>query len=292
MKYKSWENLHDWEGEYVEDLVSKGCIAWTDEEAYNRYKDINWIYDKYRLSQHLKQQVYLLDVNDPSEWPVIVKPRTNFEGMGKGAYKAYNKFDIKERKDTIAQPFYEGQHLSTDFAVFNGIIVDKYSFICQKDSNGSFTLFQSANKFNVRAYNFVSSLGLDYGIVNVETIGGNIIEAHLRPSVQFYDISGGLVERFLINYYNRSKTYKPSPFRKTYSRVIRQKHDGKPNFKEKLTLPLGVSSVQLCWYDGYYLSESAQDEYSYRVIVVNGTNLKNIDKYAEKLYSKISKSMT
>lgn len=294
MKY-NWTNLDDWEAQYVENNPYKSLIAWTDEESYIRYNYsiTSLIYNKYNLIKLLTNQpVWDLNNEIPNRYPVIVKPKINLLGMGIGAYKAESKEDIKTRKDNIAQPFYKGNHVTTDFVIWNSRVSDWASFIGYKDSNGSFILFESINKIDNNALELVNKLApiLRYGIVNIETISGKVIEAHLRPSTQFHDIDGGLVSTYLkkrVERRNNPLYGNPNNFIKAYSKVYRRSTDGEPYINNIPELPDGVSSIQLCWTKGKKLSAEGQDEHSYRVMVVNGFDLRTIDKYGDQLYNKI-----
>lgn len=294
MKY-DWTNLDDWEAQYIEKNPYKSLIAWTDEEAYIRYNYsiTSLIYNKYNLIKLLTDQpVWDLNNETPNRFPVIIKPKVNLLGMGIGAYKAESKEDVKKYEDNIAQPFYKGRHITTDFIIWNSRVSDWASFIGHKDSRGSFTLFESVNKVDESALNLVTRLApiLRYGVVNIETISGKVIEAHLRPSTQFHDIDGGLVSTYLkkrAEKRNNPLYGNPNGFVKSYSRVYRRLTDGQPYINNIPELPDGVSSIQLCWNSGGKLSDQTQDEHSFRVMVINGYDLKSIDIFGQKLYNKI-----
>ena len=99
----------------------------------------------------------------------------------------------------IAQKYYTGKHLTTDFVKYKGKVVDFYTFIGHKDKNGSFTLFEASDEVNLKALLIAQDIPLKNGFINIETIADGAIEAHLRPSLQLYDISGGLHDKYLQN---------------------------------------------------------------------------------------------
>ena len=290
MNFESPSHNNGWEQYCEENKIPKNLLPWNDREAFKQYPNLEWVYDKHTMSKEMDTKVWDLNTETPDRFPVIVKPRTNLLGGGVGAYKANNLNEIKSRKDMIAQPYFTGRHLSTDFIIYQGVIVDWYSFAGHKDKNDSFVLFSSIDEYDKSAAMAVQKIPLENGIINVETIDNNIIEMHLRPSAQFYDISGKFLEKFLTQYERRilAGNYEHSEFEKTYSKVIRVKTDGVPKYTGNLELPEGVRSVLFSWIPDKPLSEiESQDPYSYRLLVINGTDLAVLNNFAEQLQKEI-----
>jgi len=279
-------NLDSWEHQYVRNIESKylSTIAWTDPEACGRYPSFQWVYDKYDLSQRMGVKCWDLEKGDPDYYPCFVKPKYNLWGMGESAYKCSHPDELPDnRAGFIAQEYFTGGHLSTDFVIFDSKIVDDFSFIGHKDSKGSFNLWESTQRYADEAYLFaeiVCFYGIGNAIINVETINGRVIEAHLRPSTQFFDISGRIINQAMLCFH-RNQQYIPraKTFEKTYSHVNRMYNDAivyqAYQIKE---LPKGVRSVQLCWENALPLSACAQDMTSYRYLVVNGNDLNALDR--------------
>jgi len=265
-------NLDEWEYQYIKDFPEEDLarIAWTDEEAWERYPSLRWVYDK----QKLAERYGTLSVASP----FVVKPRINLKGMGRGV-------SVIRGIKKVAQEYLEGDHDTTDLAVFSGQVVGCTTFLARKDYNGSFRLFECIPRSRVYppARQLVRDIApeLGYGIVNVETISGKIIEAHLRPSTQFFDIDGGLIGGML----GWDGDHKPI---KTYSRVFRREKDARCDMKDALEpTPLGVKSIQFCFESGHRLSEYTQDPHSFRYLVINGTDLEVIEEYGKTITSLI-----
>ena len=281
-------NLDPWEYQYVKHIDPKylGVIAWTDPEACGRYPTFQWVYDKHDLSQRMGVKSWDLEVELPDYYPCFVKPKYNLWGMGESAYKCSHPDKLPIKKEGfIAQEFFKGGHLSTDFVIFDSEIVDHFSFIGHKDYEGSFNLWESAKRYSDEAYLLAEILchyGIGHAVINVETINGRVIEAHLRPSVQFADISGRILNQALACFF-KDKQYIPRAreYEKTYSHVYRMEQDAivYPKY-DVIKLPIGVRSVQRCWEPGLPLSACAQDATSYRYMVINGNDLKAIDAFA------------
>jgi len=260
--------------------------VWSDEEAYYENPKHRWVYDKlYVAKTYSGLRVWDLDCDFPTVFPVIMRPRYNLLGMGHKTFTAKDKYDVRRSRGYFAQEIAKGEHTTTDFIVVGGRIVDSFTFTATKDEKGSFTLFSSTNQHNPVAHEFADSIGLIVGVINVECIGLHVIECHLRPSLQFHDIDGGLV-RQLPQLVKHGKWNKIS-FEKTYSAVLRVERDGVPHCDPLGPLEPGVRSVALTWEPSYPLSLSANDEHSYRTAWVNGDDLSSINLYKDRLKQSI-----
>lgn len=284
-------NLDSWEAMYLKSLSNSETFPMllTDEEVYLARPDKRWIYDKYYFLKRTDNEVYDLSIETPEIFPCIVKPRINLMGMGKGAYKANSIDDIKETNGFIAQPFVSGTHLSTDFVFWNGELVDHYSFECHKDENGSFNLFESTVEYSLGAAVTARIISDDYCIVNVETIDSQVIEAQFRPSMQFFDICGGMIEQYMLK--SKDEEWEKTVFEKTYSlvhRVPKYVDYAPPFWLDDINCGDPIRSVQCCWEPGKSLSHSTQDEYSNRVFVINGTNLDTLEDMAFDVLTQIA----
>lgn len=290
--------LDPWFKQYIDELriEEKQAIAWTDYEAVTRYPEYAWVYDKYMLNCQLDQDVWL-DVNlgydDEIPKNIFVKPRVNLKGMGTGAYTSTRAEEAEEdnKGDFIIQPIYKGTHYSVDIIVNNGQIVDMFGFIAHKNDRGSFTYFESVEKSNLpKCLNKAVSLLNKYvGVINIECIGENVIEMHLRPSMDFYDISGGIIKQ-AINFVRYGLIIEPISFEQTYCVVFRLRRDCRPFTKASFIKaterpPTPIKSVQFCWEaDGDWLGYFDQDGCSYVLMRVNGTDKKACLAHGNRIY--------
>ncbi len=277
-----------WEYKYIAKHPRVNEVAWDDRQCMVKYPTYSSIYDKKWVNDTFNSTpCWLLDKNElPDKYPVMVKPVTNLMGLGDGAYVAFDDKDLSksDRNGLMAQSFFHGRHLSTDFVIHRGKVVDWFTFIGHKDYNGSFKLFESHNGYSKRAYEaveYVAKRGYN-GFVNVETIGTNILEMHLRPSLQFTDICDNLIIGYL-DQMDSLKKYRHSEYKKTYSKVWRVSKDLKLPTVDIDFFPKGVYSMQLFWEKGMWLSDYTQDNYSYRIMCVNGNNLKSIKRFGNSL---------
>lgn len=275
--------LDSWESKYIRNLKDYDVLSWDDEEAKMRYPKHSWVYNKYMLAK--ATGVFTLDLEKemPSFYPVIVKPMENLYGLSKNAYVAESPDEIEDHVGYIAQEYLNGLQGTTDLVIANGKVQGHFSFITSKSRYDEIKCFTSTPFFNNNVKNTVERILFDYtGIANVEYIDDKVLEIHLRPSLQFYDICGGFISqmpRFITD------GTIPSPkFEQTYSRVFRTRRDGIvkdvkiPNYK-----PSCIRSIQMCYDNGKLLSETDPSFFRKRYMVINGTNLQDIESYASEI---------
>ena len=282
-------NLDPWEAQYIKDLKDYDLLAWDDQDAWERNKQQQWVYNKkYVWQKYNKFPCWELDEIPKDAYPVFIKPQINLDGMGKGARVAYSPKDLPKYGPTMfAMPILtELPQTSWDIVIRNGKYCDSFGFYAHRDDNGSFVMFESLpfthrppkQRFRMLA----ESIGIERGVINVEFIGNTIIEMHLRPSIQFYDICGGLLERLprLIKSNHWDKVY----YEKTYSTVWRRKDDGRPALTG--TPPKhtkNIRSTQFTWVPGKKLSDEPQDEYSFRYMVINGRDWYDVQRWGNEI---------
>lgn len=274
--------LDSWERKYIDNLKDHDLLAWDDYTAWQRYPKYSWVYDKQALAKFTGLITYDLEreIPDKMNYPYIVKPRTNFSGLSKDAYVVSSEDEIEDWEGMIAQEFLDGHQGTADLVLLDGVILDSFAFTTHTNFYGEIKLFESNPFLPLPVANKVRELFSGYtGVINVEFIDGHIIEIHLRPSLQFYDICNGFIS--LLPSFIQTRKWEKVKFTKTYSRIYRTRHDGTPQVKALPTKPEGVSSVQLCWEDGKKLSETDPSLGRNRYMVVNGTNLQVIESFGK-----------
>lgn len=156
-----------------------------DIDAYNYYNNtLIYCYNKLLIS-NLQNEIAKPCPIQPKKYPVIIKPIYNLLGMGINSYKANNK----EEYNKLAKPglffskFYKGKHFSWDFILLEGKILYSTKFYGKKKLFGSFEYWiekhvnRIPNNVNIILNYFFSK---HTGVINMETIGGKVIEVHLR----------------------------------------------------------------------------------------------------------------
>lgn len=142
-----------------------------------------WVYDKLILSKKLGQVCGPVGVPVPYEGIYVVKPITNIEGMGKDAKLSYIKEDTEHLPTGhFWQELYTGRHLSVDF------LYGKQIRCTEGYSAGPSRFYRWCVVDETPS---VPQVLMDvisrYEKANIEFIGPNIIEAHLRGNPDFED---------------------------------------------------------------------------------------------------------
>lgn len=179
---KNWGTKHD-----VFNLTS---VIYNDVMAYNSYPTLNWLYDKYQLSRYLNYKSGLIN-HIPDSFPICLKPRKNFKGMGLNSIKVENLEDyhtivnnmpISNQDNYFWQTYFTGKHLSMDFVIYKGIIQQVITFQGVKLDNVRFDYWNLIDDYQKTddIQKILCLFGNKSGIINIETIGNLIIEIHLR----------------------------------------------------------------------------------------------------------------
>jgi hypothetical protein len=264
-----------WEQKIIDSIPDNHLVAWEDHEAYSRYKKYNQVYDKLYLGRMVSGiKTWDLETQMPDKWPVVVKPRVSIAGMSNNMYMACEEREIYDTKGMIAQERIDGHHYTTDYLMLDGMVVDEYTFVAKKNWYDSFLLFESMPMMFPNVALTVMETLPDYtGPVCVEHINEKIIDFHLRPALQFYDICNGLHDRIVP--LMKKLVKQQTKFIKTYSLVYRVPFNCYVILPKKLPLkPAGVSSYTFTTIPGEKLGHEdlSNDKFSYRYMYVNGTN--------------------
>lgn len=157
----------------------------TDAEAWQYYPQLRWLYDRLQLSQTLEYECGPAGTLPPRPGIWFVKPIINLNGMGVGAYAQH--YDggpgFPVRPGSFWMPHFTGRHLSIDLKRASsgwdfGLTVE--------------CIYRNNRPFEWRKVTDVPELpdiiaidGTDIPCLNIELIGSNVIEVHLRRNHDF-----------------------------------------------------------------------------------------------------------
>jgi hypothetical protein len=161
----------------------------TDIEAYPHYPWARWVYNKLLLSQALHYECAPHGIL-PKTYPVFSKPIMNLEGMALGSKVWNSPDDVEYIAGHYWMPLFTGIHCSYDVQLKGGEVV-----YCKKaiathsdDDHKRIQYWKIFNSDLNEAQNIWKNLLPEFtGYVNFETIGGKIIEVHLRWAAEWYD---------------------------------------------------------------------------------------------------------
>jgi hypothetical protein len=255
-------------------------IPTEDFDAWAWYPDQRWVYDKLAVahSQGLEAGPH---GTMPSRFPVFSKPIVNLKGMGIGSRVVRRAEDYERhyRAGHMWMPLLEGPHVSSDVAVVNGAPRWWRHATGKPGRGGTFDFWtvhaDPHHDIEQRSGAWIARHLAGYtGMLNLETIGGTIIEVHLRLSDQWPDLYGpGWVAALVRLYRDRVWQFDDPDRRDGYSVVLfgrkgRYRHPPAEMVEEILRRP-GVSSVQITFHQDRAPSQHAMPPGGFRLAVIN-----------------------
>lgn len=172
-------------------------IPTDDGDAWAWYPGQRWVYDKLRIAE---SQGFVCGPHgvEPPGFPVFSKPIMNLRGMGTGSRVLESVDDYREHQQPghIWMPLLTGDHVSSDCAVVDGRPAWWRHAIGLPTRDGMFdhwvVLAEARPAIEAPGGAWMERHLRGYtGMVNLETIGGRVIEAHLRFADQWPDLYGG-----------------------------------------------------------------------------------------------------
>lgn len=157
-----------------------------DYEAYRMgWQEDRWVYDKAKVALVLGHKYGKDCIPEDEEGNFVVRPVMNFDGGGKFAYKVIGKqkgFEIAIPKGFFWQEEFHGEHTTLDFTRVDGKWVPSnyYQGIADTEKFQRFKVWY--RKAIDPKYCKLPEVfhGVTKDKINIEMIGGKIIEVHLR----------------------------------------------------------------------------------------------------------------
>ena len=256
-----------------------------DSDAWLWYPKHRWIYDKLAvaLSQGLDAAPHGVM---PPHFPVFSKPMINLRGMGAGSRVIA---DEAEYASALAGGHFwstllTGDHLSTDVALVDGKARWWRHATGETAPGGTFDHWhiEPGSRPEVEAYCGAWAAGhlRGYtGMANFETIGGRIIEAHLRFADQWPDLYGpGWVEAVIRLYERGEWVFDDQARRDGFSLVLFGPHNGvyrhpPESLIEQVRAIADVSSVQITFHENKDAALHSMPPGGFRLAIVNAWSI-------------------
>jgi hypothetical protein len=270
-------------------------IPTEDADAWAWYPAHRWIYNKLDIaeSQGLPCGPHGLE---PPAYPVFSKPICNMRGMGAESRVIHSAREYAgvQRPGHMWMPLLEGDHVSSDCAVVSGEPRWWRHAVGHPSGGGTFdswtVLARQRPEIEAYAGDWVRKQLDGYtGIVNLETIGTRIIEAHLRFADQWPDLYGsGWVEALVRLYAEGVWCFDDGERREGYSVVLFGAHGPRyhhppPELLDALRATPGVSSVQITFHEDRPPEAHAMPPGGFRLAIVNCWDLQRGFDAREKL---------
>ena len=276
-----------WRMQYFENVACPAdvLISTEDSDSWTWYPRHRWVYDKVAvaLSQGLEAAPHGVE---PKRFPVFSKPIMNLKGMGVGSRVLRDADDYAKHyaPGHMWMTLLEGRHVSSDVAVLNGEPKWWRHATGHPGPEGTFDHWvlhaEPDAEIEARCDEWITEKLPGYsGMLNLEIIGGRIIEVHLRFADQWPDLYGeGWVEALVRLYQHGSWEYPDSDRRDSYSVVLfgphgpRYRHPPQTLLDEVRAMP-SVSSVQITFHEDRAPDQHAMPPGGFRLAIVNCFNL-------------------
>jgi hypothetical protein len=250
-----------------------------DPPTWDLYPERRWIYNKMAIceSQGLLHGPH---GTPPPAYPVFSKPIYNLRGMGAGGRIIETEADYSASQvpGHFWMPLLTGAHVSTDLALVDGRIAWCRHTTGIPAPAGTFDYWiVHAEAMPVLEANLAEWSGRHLqgftGIVNIETIGGRIIECHLRMSDQWVDLNGAGWLAAVVELYVTGAWRLRERRQTGYSVVLFGTPGIAPHIERETAAALrstaGVSSIQITFDESQPPDAHAMPPGGFRLAIVN-----------------------
>jgi hypothetical protein len=260
-------------------------IPTDDTDGYKFNPRHRWIYNKLLVAKSQRLECGLSGTAPP-RYPVFCKPVTNLKGMGAGSCVLQDERDYRENCNPgdFWMKLMSGEHISTDWAVVQGETAWCRHSLGIPGVAGTFDywVIQARARPGLERYcrDWIHAYLPDYtGMLNIETIGGRIIEAHLRFADQWPDLYGHEWLNAVVRLYQHQAWHFADIDRTDgYSVVLFGPHGRAylhptPKMLSAYRATPGVSSVQITFFEDRPQHAHVMPPGGFRLAVINSLNL-------------------
>jgi len=260
-------------------------IPTEDIDAWLWYPAHRWVYDKIAIahSQGLAAGPHGVP---PPAYPVFSKPIINLKGMGIASriLESQSEYEQSLTAGHMWMTLLEGRHVSSDVAIVDGEPRWWRHVTGEPSGEGTFEYWTVHADHDPALEDYCGQLIRRHlagytGILNTETIGGRMIEVHLRMSDQWPDLYGaGWVDALVRLYHERRWDFADADRRDGYSVVLfgphgpRYRHPPPALIAQVRHLP-GVSSAQVTFDEDKEPERHAMPPGGFRLAVINAWSL-------------------
>ncbi|MDQ2802167.1 MAG: hypothetical protein M3Y41_05580 [Pseudomonadota bacterium] len=276
-----------WRMQYFENIPCPDDVRISTEDAdsWEWFPAHRWIYDKLAvaLSQGLDAAPHGVM---PHAFPVFSKPMINLRGMGAGSRVIGSADDYKAAlaPGHFWSTLLTGRHVSTDAALVNGDVRWWRHATGAVTEGGTFDHWHIHAEAIAEVESWCGAWARTHlagytGMANFETIGGRIIEAHLRFADQWPDLYGaGWVAALIRLYTEGDWVFADADRADGYSVVLfgphgRHYRHPPPVLVEEVRRMPDVSSVQITFHEDRDPARHSMPPGGFRLAIVNAHTL-------------------
>lgn len=275
--------IDPWRTQYFESAQCPAdvFIPTEDSDAWQWNPRHRWVYDKLAVAMSQGLIAAPHGVTPPS-YPAFSKPIYNLKGMGVGSRALLSEADYAAAYNAghMWMPLLEGEHLSSDVAIVDGVPAWWRHARGVSSGEGTFDYWEIQPDANPSVEHSADEwcrrhLAGYTGMVNIETIGGRIIEVHLRFADQWPDLYGDRwVEALVRLYSTKAWRFDDSGRQIGFSVVLfmshglAYKHPPEGLIQSALQVE-GISSVQITFHENLPADRHAMPPGGFRVAIIN-----------------------
>jgi hypothetical protein len=260
-------------------------IPTEDADAWTWYPEYRWVYNKLSVAESQGLDCGPHGVS-PAYFPVFSKPIMNLKGMGEGSgiLRDAGEYEKRYQPGHMWMTLLGGEHVSTDCAVADGRPAWWRHTTGKPLADGAFDYWtiHAAPRSDLEGTlgRWLARHFSGYtGMVNFETIGGHIIEIHLRFADQWPDLYGkGWVEALIGLYAGGQWVFTDRDRRDGYSVILFGRHGRKfahppaEHLARVRAMP-GVSSLQTTFHEDKAPEAHAMPPGGFRLGIINVRDL-------------------
>jgi hypothetical protein len=279
---KPFRGVDPWREQYFEnEPVPEGVVIPVDEvSAWALYPNFRWVHNKLLIceTQGLPHGPH---GTIPTEYPVYSKPIYNMRGMGTGGRVIQDEAEYAAslQPGHLWMPLFTGAHVSTDVAMENGQprwwrhTTGKHA-----PAEGTFDYWTVRAESDPVLEAYLGDWLRKYlqgftGIVNIETIGGRMLECHLRMAEQWLDLNGPGWLTAVVKLYAEGVWKFADVRREGYSVVLFGDHNRRWTIDRAAVAQLlrrpGISSIQITFDEAVAPEHHAMPPGGFRLAIIN-----------------------
>jgi hypothetical protein len=277
-----------WRLQYFEgvDCPDDLIIPTEDGDAYLLFPDHRWVYNKLWIAESQDLTCGLHGMEPPA-FPVFSKPVYNMRGMGTGSrvVESLDDYKLAQQPGHFWMPVCSGEHVSSDAVVVDGGTAWWRHTTGEPLDEGTFDYWTVAAARRPELESYLEDWTAEHlagytGCLNFETVGGRIIECHLRFADQWPDLYGGRpwVEAVVGLYRDGVWEYDDADRRDGYSVVLFGSHGlhytgVRDDVVDEILDRPEVSSVQITFHEDKPPEAHAMPPGGFRLAIVNSWDL-------------------
>ncbi|KAF9177892.1 hypothetical protein BGZ51_008296 [Haplosporangium sp. Z 767] len=270
-----------WRAQHFQDVQCPDdvTIPTKDWHAWPLFPNHSWIYDKLAVavSQGLDAAPHGVI---PPYYPVFSKPIINLRNMGAGSLVIPDEaaYRASLQPGHFWSTLLTGRHVSTDAAILNGEIVWSRHTTGIALDEGTFEHWHIHKETMPELEEYLGTWAHKHlagytGMANFETIGGKIIEVHLRFADQWPDLYGaGWIDAMVRLYSEKCWEFDDSQRQVNTVSSSGDPMDVRTDIPKAQAEP-GVVSMQLTFYENLAPSLHSNPPGGFRLAIVNANDL-------------------